>query len=100
MDYVKLSFDVGDQHFYRPRGLFNSVEFLLVDYNYNRFLYNPYKQAPTNLRPTTSWGIFNHTKSLFPIAGSKQVKWTASPWRQLQLERDISTDNDESHDDD
>ncbi|XP_063950060.1 putative F-box protein At1g32420 [Daucus carota subsp. sativus] len=99
---MKLSFDVGDQNFYRPRGLFNSVEFLLVDYNYDRFLYNPYKQAPTNLRPTTSWAeIFNHTKSLFPVVGSKPVKWTASPWRQLEWdyneetdEEGISTDDD------
>nr|XP_017251750.1 PREDICTED: uncharacterized protein LOC108222342 [Daucus carota subsp. sativus] len=99
---MKLSFDVGDQNFYRPRGLFNSVEFLLVDYNLNRFLYNPYKQAPTNLRPTTSWAeISNHTKSLFPVAGSKPVKWTASPWRQLEWdyneetdEEGISTDDD------
>ncbi|XP_063949007.1 F-box protein At4g11590-like [Daucus carota subsp. sativus] len=105
---MKLSFDVGDQHFYRPQGIFNSVEFILVDYRYNRFLYNPYKQAPTNLRRTTSWEIFNHKKSLFPVAGSKPVKWTASPWRQLQLEWDynvekdeesISTDDDKSHDD-
>ncbi|XP_017250926.1 putative F-box protein At1g32420 [Daucus carota subsp. sativus] len=92
---MKLSFDVGDQHFYRPRGLFNSVEFLLVDHNYNRFLYNPYRQAPANLRPTTSWKIFNHTKSLFPIAGSEPVKWTNSLWRQLQLERDYIVEKDE-----
>nr|XP_017250819.1 PREDICTED: F-box protein At2g40910-like [Daucus carota subsp. sativus] len=92
---MKLSFDVGYQHFHRPQGIFNSVEFLLVDYRYNRFLYNPYKQAPTNLRRTTSWEIFNHKKSLFPVAGSKPVKWTASPWRQLQLEWDYNVEKDE-----
>ena len=73
---IKLNIEVGWEPFDHVKGLFNSVEFLLVDEESDWFFYNFYKKEICGLNGYTD--IFRYTKSLFSIVGSKPVKWTAS----------------------
>lgn len=61
--------------------LFNSVEFLVGTEDGSQLLYNSDKKVTRHVPDVPYFGypeVFKYTESLFSLAGSKRVNWTAS----------------------
>lgn len=69
-------------------GIFNNVEFLIVDEDGSQVLYNSDKKVYRDVpEPPYFDEALKYRESLFSVAGSKLVNWTASSSR-LQVESD------------
>lgn len=85
-----LSIDVGvPLHF--VDGLFNNFQFLLVNRNGDRFMYDLNKKVSTDVTgPYFEAGeIFKYTESLFSLEGFKRIKWAASSLRLQASDSDV-----------